>query len=90
MKDYVETAKIFKAIGDEKRLYILDLLLDGEKCACDILANMKISQPTLSHHMKLLREAGFVKAREDGKWTHYSISEAGLRKAQNLLQTFLI
>ena len=90
MKDYVETAKIFKAIGDEKRLYILDLLLDGEKCACDILANMKISQPTLSHHMKLLREAGFVKAREDGKWIHYSISAAGLCKAQNLLQTFLI
>ena len=68
---------IIKAFCDENRLMILELLQSGEKCACVILEGMKISQSTLSHHMKILCDSGVGTARKDGKWIHYSISEEG-------------
>lgn len=67
-------AAVFKAFGDENRIQILQLLKDGEKCACHLLEEMNITQPTLSHHMKLLCDAGIVIGRKEGKWMHYSIS----------------
>lgn len=70
---------IFKALGDENRIKILEILVTGEKCACKILDELNISQPTLSHHMKLLCDAEIVNCRKEGKWSHYSISESGLR-----------
>ena len=78
-------AAIFKAFGDENRIQILQLLKDGEKCACHLLEEMKITQPTLSHHMKLLCDAGIVTGRKEGKWMHYSISEKGLREMEEYL-----
>ncbi|MEE0831631.1 MAG: metalloregulator ArsR/SmtB family transcription factor [Longicatena sp.] len=69
-----ELAKMFKALGDENRLHIISLLSDGEKCACKLLDTLAITQPTLSHHMKILCDVGLVKARKDGKWTHYAIN----------------
>ncbi len=72
--DYEEYAKIFKAFSDPKRLRILDMLSDGEKCACKLLEAFSISQPTLSHDMKLLCDLGLVFARREGKWTHYSLN----------------
>lgn len=80
-----KTAIIFKAFCDENRIKILQLLTDGEKCACKLLETLKITQPTLSHHMKTLLESGIVNGRKDGKWMHYSISEEGLKKAQEYL-----
>lgn len=80
-----ETAVIFKAFCDENRVKILQLLLDGEKCACKLLEEMNITQPTLSHHMKILVDSGIVCGRKDGKWTHYSLSAEGIEKAQNYL-----
>lgn len=86
MKNNYETnAKIFKAFCDENRLKILELLQTGEKCACVLLESLKISQPTLSHHMKILCESGIVTGRKEGKWTHYSISPEGVGAAQTLL-----
>ncbi|MDD6307390.1 MAG: metalloregulator ArsR/SmtB family transcription factor [Clostridiales bacterium] len=78
-------AAMFKAFGDENRIQILQLLKDGEKCACHLLEGMKITQPTLSHHMKLLCDAGIVTGRKEGKWMHYSISEKGLREMEEYL-----
>lgn len=78
-------AAMFKAFGDENRIQILQLLKDGEKCACHLLEEMKITQPTLSHHMKLLCDAGIVTGRKEGKWMHYSISEKGLREMEKYL-----
>lgn len=78
-------AAIFKAIGDENRVRILKLLLTGEKCACVLLDSLKISQPTLSHHMKILADAGLVVGRREGKWTHYSISPEGVSYARRCL-----
>lgn len=80
--DYKKTANLFKAFGDENRLQILTLLKDGEKCACKLLDALQISQPTLSHHMKILCDADIVIGRKEGKWMHYSISEEGLENAK--------
>lgn len=83
--EYEKNAKVFKAFCDENRLMILELLQSGEKCACKILEDMKISQSTLSHHMKILCESGVVSARKEGKWMHYSISPEGRTMAKELL-----
>ena len=82
---YKETARVFKAFCDENRLQILELLRSGEKCACKLLEEMSISQPTLSHHMKILCDSGIVVGHKEGKWMHYSISEEGLQKAKDHL-----
>lgn len=81
-------AKIFKAFCDENRLTILDLLRSGEKCACSLLEELKITQSTLSHHMKILCESGIVSGRKEGKWTHYTINVEGLGKAQYVLDEY--
>ena len=80
-----DIATIFKAFCDENRIRILQLLLDGEKCACRLLEEMNITQPTLSHHMKILCDSGIVVGRKDGKWIHYSLSEEGIESAQRYL-----
>ena len=67
-------ALVFKALGDSNRIRILKMLCGGETCACKLLEALEISQPTLSHHMKLLCDAGIVTGRKDGKWTQYSIN----------------
>lgn len=84
---YEEQAKIFKAFCDEKRLKILDLLRSGEKCACVLTDTLNIGQSALSYHMKILVESGIVESRQEGKWTHYKISETGSTRALNLLKT---
>jgi len=80
-----KNAKVFKAFCDEKRLTILDLLRSGEKCACVLIDQMEIGQSSLSYHMKILCESGVVESRQDGKWTHYRLSEQGSKYAAELL-----
>ena len=80
-----ETAKVFKAFCDENRLQILELLRGGEKCACRLLEEMSISQPTLSHHMKILCDSGIVAGRKEGKSMHYRISPEGVQIAKEYL-----
>ena len=82
---YKEKANIFKAFSDDNRIRILEMLKDGEKCACKILDELEISQSTLSHHMKILVKSGVVCARVEGKWTHYSISKSGVKNVCDLL-----
>lgn len=65
-------AAVFKALGDETRLKIIEILSCGELCACDILESFNITQPTLSYHMKILTDCGLVKSRKDGSWIRYS------------------
>ena len=83
--DEAYLARSFKALADENRLRILALLRGGEKCACKLLEELNISQPTLSHHMKILCDAGIVTARKEGKWMHYSICEEGCQIAKDSL-----
>lgn len=80
-----KNAKVFKAFCDERRLAILQLLRSGEKCACVLIEQMKIGQSSLSYHMKILCESGVVEARQEGKWTHYRLSEQGSKYAAALL-----
>ena len=83
---YLDNARVFKAFCDENRLMVLETLQNGEECACVLLERLAISQPTLSHHMKILCDSGIVAARKKGKWTYYSISSEGVTIAQNLLR----
>ena len=71
---YTDTAKVLKAISDPKRLKIVDMLSCGELCACKILEAFHITQPTLSHDMRVLIEAGVVIDRRDGKNIYYSLN----------------
>ena len=70
---YTDSALIFKALSDETRLKIVDMLSCDEMCACNILESFKITQPTLSYHMKILTECGLVHARKKGTWMRYSL-----------------
>jgi ArsR family transcriptional regulator len=85
MNHYVESTKVFKALGDPKRAMIVDMLSCGELCACKILEKFEMSQSTLSHHMKLLCECGIVRARAEGKWTFYSLDEDTVVKTKRFL-----
>ena len=69
-----EDARKIKALTDENRLAIMLALQHGEKCGCDLLEELQVTQPTLSHHMKVLSDCGLVSSRKDGKWQHNSIS----------------
>ncbi|MGN0321946.1 MAG: ArsR/SmtB family transcription factor [Oliverpabstia sp.] len=86
---YSDTVKVFKAFCDENRLKILEQLRTGEKCACKLLDELHITQPTLSHHMKLLCDADIVQGRKEGKWVHYSINPEGAKRAQKILTHFV-
>lgn len=70
----IDVALLCKALGDTNRLQIVQMLADGEKCACKLLEAFEITQPTLSHHMKILCESGLVDVRRKGKWNHYSLN----------------
>ena len=83
--DERRTALIFRAFCDENRIRILNLLCGGEKCACRLLEELSISQPTLSHHMKILCDSGIVLGRKEGKWMHYRISMEGVQLAREYL-----
>lgn len=88
--DYQNYVQILKAMADPNRLKIIDLLSCGSLCACDILEHFNFSQPTLSHHMKVLQNAGIVSARKDGKWQHYTLNDdfiTSFKKDTDLLLT---
>ena len=86
MSIYAETARVFKALCDENRIRILELLRSGEKCACILLADLNVTQSTLSHHMKILCDSGIVQGRKVGKWVYYSIDSEGAESAIQLLK----
>ena len=82
---YEERERVFKALCDERRQRILELLQGGEKCACVLIEQMDMPQSSLSYHMKILCDSGIVTGREEGKWTHYRISPEGVRIAKEYL-----
>lgn len=69
-----EVSVLCKAMSDVNRLKIIEMLTTGEKCGCNLLDELQVTQPTLSHHMKVLSECGLVSARKEGKWQYYSIN----------------
>ena len=85
MRTYQESARVFKALCDPKRLAILEQLRSGEKCACVLQEPMDLTQSGLSYHMKILCDSGLVVSRQEGKWTHYSLSKKGSECASKRL-----
>jgi len=84
--DLEEAAKLFKALADETRLAILRQLRErGEVCACDFLACCSLAQPTVSHHLRVLREAGLVNAEKRGLWVYYSLNSEKMDLLRKLL-----
>lgn len=83
--DYV---LILKSLADETRLKIVEMLSKGELCACKILENFNITQPTLSYHMKTLCDSGLVEGRRDGAWMRYSLNKEKLEAVRNLFDNF--
>jgi ArsR family transcriptional regulator len=82
MHDLVNT---FKALSEETRLRILKLLEHGELCVCDIVAALDMVQPKVSFHLNVLKEAGLLKDRKQGRWIHYSIDDSDFFKRSLLL-----
>ena len=79
-QDYNANARIIKALSDPSRLKIVDILSCGEKCACEILEHFDLTQPTLSHHMKVLMECDIVECRKEGLWNYYSLNSTNCNK----------
>lgn len=87
-KEYVIHARVLKAMSDENRLRIMDLLREKEYNATELLAVMDFGQSTLSHHMKLLMRAGVVNARKSGKWIHYSLNKEAFSKLSSWMNRY--
>lgn len=67
-------SRVFKALGDEKRLRILKLISNREMCVCEIMAALDLTQPTASHHLGILERSGLAKERREGRWVFYSVA----------------
>ena len=78
----IDVALLCKALGDPNRLKIVQLLSGGEKCGCKLLEALKITQPTLSHHMRILCACALTDVRREGKWSHYSLNAETLAALQ--------
>lgn len=87
--DYKLTAQIFKALGDPNRVQIVDLLSCGELCACDLLEYFDFTQPTLSHHMKVLINAEIVQTRKSGIWHNYSLNAENMTFIAEVIQSLV-
>jgi len=75
-----ELLNIFKALSDKTRLRIIKLLEHGELCVCDIVAALEMVQPKVSFHLRVLKKAGLIKDRKQGKWMHYRLDESDIFK----------
>lgn len=77
---------IFHALSDETRLEILERLRDGEKCVCELTDVLKAAQSRLSFHLRVLKEAGLIRDRPEGRWMYYALHSEGLEEAEEMLQ----
>ncbi|MFB7286512.1 ArsR/SmtB family transcription factor [Actinacidiphila glaucinigra] len=87
--DAVDLARMFKALADPVRLRLLSLIASyegGEACVCDLTGPFDVSQPTISHHLKVLREAGLVGSERRGTWVYYWVLPPALARLSSLLQ----
>lgn len=89
MRCRCDKTPVIKALADDTRLKIVEILSGGELCACDILEKLDITQPTLSYHMKILSESGVVAARRTGAWMIYSLNKDCIRSLIGFLNAFL-
>lgn len=70
-----KVAEFYKALGDESRLLIVQMLAEQEMCVCEIIDKLSMSQPAVSHHLKILKQANLVNDAREGKWIYYSLNK---------------
>lgn len=75
--EYAKTAERLKALAEPTRLQIIEMLDQEEMCVCEMLEKLRMSQPAVSHHLKILRQAEIITDRKEGKWVFYSLNAAG-------------
>ena len=79
-------AEIFKALADPCRLTIIRLLKEGELCVCEIMTALDRPQSSTSHHLSILKDAGLIKERKDGKWSRYRMADGAVVEMMNLAE----
>ena len=82
--DPARAAQLFHALSDETRLGVLEMLKDGERCVCDLQTDLDAAQSRLSFHLRVLREAGLVADRREGRWAYYSIIPEALAELHDM------
>ena len=84
----VTAAQVFHALSDETRLAIMDMLRGGERCVCDLQGALDAAQSRLSFHLKVLKDAGLVTDRKEGRWSYYTLNAERLSDATEVLESF--
>jgi len=86
LQEYAKTAERLKALAEPTRLQILEMLDQEEMCVCEMIERLNMSQPAVSHHLKILRQAELITDRKEGKWVFYSLNSVGYFELINSLQ----
>lgn len=85
--DTERAAALFHALSDEIRLNVVELLLHGERCVCDLMEELDLAQSRLSWHLKTLSDAGIISGRKDGRWNYYSLNPEAIAEARSILDS---
>jgi ArsR family transcriptional regulator len=83
--DTARAAELFHALSDKIRVDVVVLLLDGERCVCDLMSDLGLAQSRLSWHLKTLSDAGIITGRREGRWNYYSLNADGLSDVRGML-----
>src|SRR4051812_10048269 len=84
--DLARTARLFQALSDETRLAVLEMLRGGERCVCELQDELRAAQSRLSFHLKVLKEAGLVQDRKEGRWSYYALVPETLGVAHDVVR----
>ena len=79
-------AQLFHALSDPIRVEVVSLLLDGERCVCDLMDDLELQQSRLSWHLKALVDAGIISGRREGRWNYYSLNKESLNEAGDFIE----
>ncbi len=85
--DTARAAELFHALSDQIRMDVVLLLMDGERCVCDLMADLDLAQSRLSWHLKTLSDAGIINGRREGRWNYYSLNADALAEARGILES---
>lgn len=88
--DSSRVAELFHALSDPIRVDVVGLLLDGERCVCELMAELELAQSRLSWHLKTLSDAGIIHGRREGRWNYYSLDLDALAEVQDCVEALKI
>ena len=87
MIDSARAAALFHALSDEIRLDVVGLLVNGERCVCELMDELEMAQSRLSWHLKTLSDAGIISGRKEGRWVYYSLNSEAIAEARSILDS---